>query len=392
VALAGMVALAAACGSRAISVDARAADDAGSGDAAPADVGEARADAPPEARETVPIVLEQPRGLCASLDLAAVAGVLYWTDEAMGQVLAASEDGSAPQVLADREDAPVRIAVAGGRVFWMAGKPPASLGSRSIAASVRMVSIGGGGATTTVVAPAEGVGGFAASPYADTVYFTTGAAVQKISTMAPPAGTPAPVDLLVPTGDVAPMGVALEGVRSATSDGGARLAVSDNVSGIVWALDLVDGQLSTCNRADSHGGAPGIRCRRSVYDNGSLLAEPILFDQGHVYWADGSVIKSWDTSTGQSGPVEESDSPLYVSSLVLAGGTIYYAAADPMRAPNLGGIGSAVPQWPPADPGAVPAPTVLASPQNGPRSVAYDGGRLFWSTADCEILSIAAGP
>jgi hypothetical protein len=374
-------ALAASCGSRALSGGDGAAPEAGLPDAVDVGVGvaEAAPEAAPDVGQQVPTVVEPSHLDCKSLYLAAADGVLYWTDEAMGAVLRAPESGGAPQVLTDGENGPVRIAVRSGRVFWMAGRAPASQGSRLIATAVRTLSIAGGDATT-VVAPAEGVAGFAASPDAATVYFSSGQAVQKVST----TGTAAPVDLLVPTGDVTPMGVALEG---------ARLAVSDGIIGAVYALDLVDGQMSTCNFTDTHGGPPGTRCRRSVFDNGGLLLDPILLDQGRVYWADNATIKSWDTNTLQSAYLADvTNLSVAVSSLALAGDTIYYAAADPMNAAAVGEIGSLPAQWPPTGSQATPTTVVLASAQNNPRSIAYDAGRLFWSTAGCQILSIAAGP
>ncbi|MDB4980793.1 MAG: putative serine/threonine-protein kinase pknH [Myxococcales bacterium] len=326
----------------------------------------------------VPTIVQPAAGSpCGSIHLALTATALYWSEEIAGKVLRKSLSGGAAEIVATGEERPTWIAVAGTRVIWGAGVA-ADAGVTSdpmIPASIRTAASTGGPAST-VVTPSRGVGGFVASPDGETIYFSTDTTVQRVSA----AGGAA----TVVAND------ARHGVPRALALDGPRLVYLADVDGDVHVIDLAGAAPAVCASSDGTTGAPnGVACVRLGSDNGSLLRDLLLAGNGQAVWADGPNLKKSDITVArpfadvilETLPVDVASS---ITTFARAGNVAFFGdsstvASDPSALPQ-GIIGKVA-----LTTGALAV--ALARGQAGITSMVTDGARVYWSTADCAILS-----
>jgi hypothetical protein len=319
----------------------------------------------------VPTVLVPARdpASCTSMDLAIVGATLFWSDEARGEVRRMSVTGGDSVTIATGENHPQALVARGGAAFWLAGPQVdfflgASLRpNQSRAAMVRSAPIAGG-AAATIVAPADGVTGFTASPDGQTVYFGVSTMVQKISAAGANAS---PVEVAYDELGI-PVAFAL--------DGSVHSFVTD-ITGAAKAVQLVAGDVATCVKTND-GTAPGHHCVRlgAATDTHTLVAQ-----DGRLYWGTtGAIISApiETTTPGTSQTFVEVDGT--VQALAATGRTMVFTTFD-SSATTDGLIGEAS-----LDGSSL---ITLADGENRPASIVTDGVRAYWSTADCAIRSIA---
>ncbi len=341
------------------------------GDATVADA-DGAADVATDATEDGDVPRETPTTLvpardassCTSMDLAIVGATLYWSDEARGEVRRVSVTGGEPVTIASGEDHPKSLVVRGGSAFWLAGPHVGAQAPGNPRATLRTTQITGG-AVATVVAPAEGVTGFAASPDGQTLYFGVSMSIRRISA----AGSGA-ASVEVARDEVGtPFVFALDG---------SILSFVTDITGAAKAVQLVDGDVATCVK-DDDGWAPGHLCVQVGRASGTrTLAE----QDGRIYWEMAGNIKTapikMATPNSQTSFVE---APASVRATAVSGRTLVFAAFD-LPPGDSGVIGEAS-----LDSSSLSSVT-LAFGENHPASIVTDGARAYWSTADCAIRSV----
>ncbi|HVU53357.1 MAG TPA: hypothetical protein VHL80_21880 [Polyangia bacterium] len=317
-----------------------------------------------------------PATSCTAVHLVVDGGFLYWTDEAGGAVMRAPTAGGAPSAVAVGEDHPTWLSVRGGRVFWVSGvpgSPPVGNPTHpTLGTSMRAAAPGGG--PTTIASVAGGLYGAVVTDDGATVYFSTGAAIEQVSAG---GGTPSNVATFV-DGSTA-RGLAISGTT---------LVALDDVDGFVALVDLTAGP-ALCGQLDPTSGSWTGSCTRLPSDNGSLLSDTILVDGTVLYWVDGDRIKHADLAGGPDVAATPADAS-FIDAACLGGSSVFFVADDhALGAPAPGTLpaGTSLIEKATSDPD-VPN-VVLARGQRRPQSIASDGARVFWATADCAIWSLA---
>lgn len=298
------------------------------------------------------------------MDLAIVGATLYWSDEARGEVRRVSVTGGEPVTIASDEDHPKSLVVRGGRAFWLAGPHVGAQAPGNPRAMLRSAQITGG-AAATVVAPAEGVTGFAASPDGQTLYFGVSMSVRKIAA----AGSGAASVEVARDEAGTPFVFALDG---------SILSFITDITGAAKAVQLVDGDVATCVK-DDDGWAPGHLCVQVGRASGTHT----LADQdGRIYWEMAGTIKTAPIKVATpNSQMSFAEAPASVQATAVSGRTLVFAAFD-VPPGDSGDIGQA------SLDGSSLSSATLASGENHPASIVTDGARAYWSTADCAIRSV----
>jgi hypothetical protein len=310
---------------------------------------------------------------CESMHLVVGEGFLYWTDEAGGTVTRAPIAGGPPSPIAGGQDRPTWLAVRGARVFWVTGgRGPDSHGGSTLGRSIRVGSPAGGDVNTIAIGDIEGV---VATDDGETVYYSTGAEIQRVSSGGGPSS------LVVTSARAMP--------RYALAISGTTLIALDELDDKVVLIDLTTAAGSECQGSDSTGAWMG-PCRWFESSLGDLLTDNVVVRGNFMYWADSDTIRSDDVSATNDvwSNVTMASAP-FVNALCLGGDRLFFASDDrPIDSPG--------PEAPPPsagliemaalDPGS--ASVVLARGQRRPQSIASDGTRVFWSTGDCAIWSL----
>jgi hypothetical protein len=367
-----VVLLSVGCGGQSLTGGAGASGRAGDDGAAGATVAvDAATDAPPASAE--PRVVQPARaGACDGLDLALAGETLVWADRARGEVLRAPVAGGAPTALATGEDRPHGLQVVKELAYWMTTPLDVGPGPRP-SREIHVAPLAGGW-VTTLVAPQEGVGGFAVAPDGQTIYYGTSTTILS----QPTAGGPTTIVANILSGGV-PQGMAFEGTH---------LVYLDGVNGLVAVVELIPGHVAACVPWFDIGvGSPeeaqDVDCQPVADGNGALFLDVVSFRGGRVAWADGSFIKAARLSQK---PTLDRTNPgaldAAVSGFSIWGDHAFTAVFDPnvpdegeLRDVVLGGNGA---------PG-----TPIARHQRAPRSVVADASRVAWSNGDCAIVSLA---
>jgi hypothetical protein len=311
----------------------------------------------------VPVVVVPARaGACDGMDITVAGGQLFWADHAAGTIVRADATGLAPSTIVAAEDVPSSILVRGSTVYWLAGPPPVP---NAVAAKLRAAPIAGG-AATTIVELAGGLGGFTVSADGQTIYFSVGFSVEKVPSSA--LGM-MPVVVAQDAGDGIPQGLALDGDYLAYAN--------DHVQ----SVHLVDGVVARCGSFDAQGSSTAINC--SYIGKQTEGPFVVVAEGGRAAWPAGASIR-WN---GLASPVASNraifGAPFSfgpIGAIALSRQTVFFSdlrVGDPKKA-IIGKV-----SLEPDD-----APTVhLARDQNAPQSLAVDDQRVYWSTADCAIVS-----
>jgi hypothetical protein len=291
---------------------------------------------------------------CSSLDLAIGGGMLYWTDAAHATVSRMSLSGGSFQPLGSAEK-PSKIVVAGTTAVWLYAN-----------ASIR-VSHDGGPAEFILSGGAQ-IGGLALTPDASTLYFSSG---NDVSRMPVAGGTPVVVAHEVKGG--LPGSIALVGSNA--------IAFPTALNGDVEVATLIPGQVVSCGLEDPATGEllPNTNCQRLARSQGELFADTILAVPSLVVWADGPNLKMESPlGNGTFDSAAMSDNSL-ITGLAMTPAMAYFSDTEPMTP------GTGVVYKTPLVPNSIPIH--IARGQNGPRSVVVGDKKVYWSTADCTIMS-----
>jgi hypothetical protein len=251
---------------------------------------------------------------------------------------------------------PTSVVVRGSTVFWLDGL----VIRKSVAGVISVV--------TTSASPIHGI---TASDDGASIFFSTGTKVQKVSAA---GGTP--VD------------VAIEeklGVPGALAVQGSLLVFPTNFNGDIDIATLgATPALCATSPGESDPWFPNFMCQRVARSQGSLNQSIILSTGPSVLWIDGPEVKLNElsaTAAASNVTVAQTDAP--VRSMALGAGKVFYVAFDDAD-PAAGTVAKAA-----LIEGGASVP--LARAIKGPGSVAVDGKKVFWSTADCEIQTTATG-
>jgi hypothetical protein len=284
--------------------------------------------------------------------------MLYWTEPGHAAVKRMPLAGGAIQTIGNAEK-PSKITVSGSTAVWL-------YASASIRKSVD------GGPPSFLLSGGTQIGGLALTPDG-TLFFSTGNDVSRIS-----------VTGGAMTGTVVVHEVH-GGIPTAIAAADAnRIAFPTALNGDVELVTLVPGQVVSCGQEDPTTGelVPNPNCTRLARSQGELFTDAILFPSPTVVWADGPNLKMESVfGKGTFDSVAMSDNSLITGLATTSSPNVmvYFSDAEPMS-PGTGVIYKA-----PLAPDQVPIR--IARGQNGPRSVVVGDKKVYWSTADCAIMS-----
>jgi hypothetical protein len=232
------------------------------------------------------------------------------------------------------------------------------------------------GTPTTIVGPSDGVYGVVATDDGQSVYYSTGDKIQKVSSDGGPAS------LVATIGD----GTTLRGLALS----GTTLVALDARAGIVALVDLTAPGPAVCGQRDSNGWAWKGTCTRLLVDNGSLLVDTVLTLGSVVLWADSPGIKRQDLSALSPNTGATWDGrAAFITALSLGGNRLFFASDDlPLQYAGSGMSPSSTGVIQMAPLGADGDTVLLVGGQMRPQAIASDGNRVFWSTGDCAIWSL----
>jgi len=321
-----------------------------------------------------PTIIEPSRTTaCGGLDLAVAGTTLFWADKARGEVLRASATVGAPTAIATLEDSPRALAVGGDEVFWLAGGQPMNV-QVVPGLAIRAASVGGGLART-VISRAEGVDAFTVTADGRTVYYSTSTRIEKTAAAAQTA--PIVVMANAARGDV-PVGLGLDG---------STLAFIGEFSGDVDAAMLVDGQVATCAPVQTFDPASAVLCLPVGRDiNGRTLVAA----GGMAYFHDGAMMKQGPLNGGYGwfSPTTIAEVDGWLTDIAMSSDALFFSdSGSSDDGISMSSDGTVLKLPLPA--GEQSVPSRLARAQNAPLSVATDGARVYWSTADCAIKAVA---
>jgi prepilin-type processing-associated H-X9-DG protein len=307
---------------------------------------------------------------CSTMALASAGGMLYWTDTMNKKVLSMSTTaaaGTAPTVISSTETSPTVIAVRGTTAFWLDG-----MVIRKSAAS---------GAPSVVYTSTVPVHGIAASEDGATVYFTVGDGLAD--------ATMGKVQKVTAAGGGTPTDVALEehmGVPTALAVQGSLVAYPCDINGDVdiATIGTVPAQC-WASPGEEPVGKMNIGCARIARSQGSLNQTVILAAGANVVWVDGHNLKMNElnaTAVASNKSIASPDNNIH--SIALGGTSKVFLVEFDDAAPTTGTVQKVA-----MAEGATLVP--LARNINGPQSIAVDGKKVFFATADCEIQTLATG-
>ncbi|MDB4982195.1 MAG: hypothetical protein JWM82_2947 [Myxococcales bacterium] len=306
--------------------------------------------------------------VCGGIDLALAGSILYAADAANGSVFMMPATGGPPVVLVKGELRPKGIVVRGQTMFWMAGEPIKDPQQPTPAALSIHAAPVGGGPVHTIFLTADGVGGFTVSPDGQSVFVSSGAKLWKV-----PAAGGAGVVVGVEAHNGIPRALALDGTN---------LVFPNDINGDIDVIQLVDGTPASCGNVDPvTGGLLDTLCARVSRGQGSLLFDTILARDGWVSWADGNNLTRNPLTPGSlqfNENVVSLDNS--IAAMTFGASAIYFAIYDPGFE-----TGGEIGKTPLA---SNTTAVLLARHQNGPRSIAADDARVYWSTKDCAIFSL----
>jgi hypothetical protein len=310
------------------------------------------------------LVAPTPNRTCGRIDLAVGNGGLAWTDEALGRVEYMSLSTGDSLLLAVGEPSPTRPSVRGTAVFWLdTVRRAIRRGTLDLAAPVDWL------------ASDDELRGYAVSADGTSVYY---------SILARPGDVlPAGIRELS-LGSTVPVPVAnfVAGQPGALALLGDKVVATVGVAGYVAAITQVPDDVATCDESvyEALHNCVHVAIGDDIDQELLLLQELLLFGPGpRVIFVEGvSLLASPITTYGKASIAFGSDP---ISGIATDGQWIYYATTSLA----LGSAAGVTPRAS-ARPGQVGG--AIARGQLAPRSLATDGKRLYWSTADCAIMSL----
>ncbi|HVZ75151.1 MAG TPA: hypothetical protein VHJ20_22370 [Polyangia bacterium] len=317
------------------------------------------------------VAVQKPATTCKGLWLTSTTGSLTWSDTGAGKVFTMSTSGTGtPMAVSGTETtAPKFVQVVGTSTFWLDGDM-----------TIRMAKAG---TVTTVTTSATKINGFVASADAATVYFSTGSTVMSVA-----ATGGATTKVAEENNEMAGVqqGVPLA-LGLGTGANANLLAYGTDINGdvdiVTISADKTKSALCVASPGEEPAGFTNVMCARIARSQGSLNQTVIIPSGNNVYWIDGRNLhlNAFSANAAQSNKtVASADNA--ISSMVLGTDAIYFTSFDPQD-PTTGvvqktGLAEASPIVP------------LARNINGPSSIAADGKKVFFATADCEIQTLTA--
>jgi hypothetical protein len=301
-----------------------------------------------------PTTFVPPTEACGQIDLAVANGTLYWASSMLGTVRSRNLEGGPDVLIAGVEKTPTRVAVRGDYTFWI----------DTVTHTIRRNQIGG--PTNDVLVGAADVHGFVVTTDAAAVYVSTGAEIDEV-----PAEGGTPVRVATFVDPMQPGALALLG---------DELVTAEPINGIILAITLVPGKIASCAGFDMNGNDLSVDCVRLARGLGGVLEDAILVVPGHAIWAD-TLNLQFSGSLDASSKMQVASGDGNVSGLTAANDWVAFATVG-LGAPGAKGVIYKVP----LEPDQIPTP--IARGQLGPRSLATDGKRLYWSTGDCAINTL----
>jgi hypothetical protein len=317
-----------------------------------------------------PTVLLPPvSGCVGGLSIAASDGTVFYADATHNTI-----NRVGVGALLTNESGASQLALNGKDLYWY-DKGTNTI-RRLLATSVVATNVFT--ATTMTASPpaTDTVGGFLVTPDGGRVYVSVGTTVVAISTAIAGGGTPSVVAEERRGG--IPEALAL--------DGTTNVVYPTSINGDVDAPDLVGTPPAICGVEDVNGNVLQGTCPRLARSQGELLPTFVAVIAGLAYWVDGTNLKSeMIPAAGGAGTTFITIGMAQTSTITAAvsngSDTIYFADADP------GALTQGFIEKTSLAPNSTPI--LLARGQYAPVSVAVDATKVYWSTADCAILSQA---
>ena len=331
---------------------------------------------------------------CTAMNIALSGTTLYFTDTVHGTVNSVATTGGAVTALASTEVMPGYVAVNGTNLLWISvvsqtavevvdggvvdgGSDAAvdgGLPGTLTTASIRKMTIPGGTPTTLVTETNTngGIQSFTFSPDGATVYYSSDTKVKSIA-VAAATGT-AGTDIVHEEHGGIPTFIGI-------SADGMTLAYVTKLNGDVDVITLKAGVLARCGMnlpgTDNLDPAQQIDCERIARSQGSPFYGAMILQNGNAYWSNDSAIQV-NGSGADAGQANEQIAPtaagMPVTALAGNATTIYFAEDGFIeKTPYV--VGSTALE--------------ISRAQKAPSSIALDATKVYWSTGDCSINSIA---
>jgi hypothetical protein len=297
-----------------------------------------------------PVQVVPPQQGCGSIDLAIGGGMLYWTDAGHSTVKRMPLAGGVPATISNAEKGS-KIVVSGTTAAWIYG-------------DVLVHGSLDGGAPFLVVSSGSTIHGLVLTQDAAALFFSSDTNVFRVSVT-----NGAPVVIAHEVNGGLPGALALLGQSA--------IAYANGFTGDVDLVTLVPGEVVNCGVEDPMTGdlIPTPDCTRLARSQGELFTDAIFTAPSRVIWADGPNLKSEiPTSGGVFDIVSMSNDTI----TGLAGNATMAYFADT-------GAGTGVIYKSPV--GTDEIAIRIARGQNHPRSLAVGDKKVYWSTADCSIMS-----
>jgi hypothetical protein len=332
----------------------------------------------PEATNVMPAIPG-----CTRLDLAITGGNLYWTDQEHGTIGRRTLAGGAATTLVSGAKAPSHLVIGGSSLFWLevvATKPvemPGFYMPTLTTAAVRKAGLDGSAPTTlaTETNPWSGIRGLAVSDDARTVYYSAETKIRAV-----PAAGGAPFDVGSEDHGGIPVGLGV---------GGSYIGYITDLNGQVDVISVAEDTVARCGGVDPTDMTGEkllmVNCVRIGGCTPDALMDRFIVRGMNAYWSDGNTLFT--------GPVQ-SDSPARANKESIANGLAENGGAFSGLVDAPDALYFAQPGWDGKN-GLIQRTSyersstavALIRGQNGPRSLAVDGAKVYWSTADCAIYS-----
>jgi hypothetical protein len=287
---------------------------------------------------------------CTALKLASNGTKIFYADEGHGTI---NQVGGAA-ALVTGEMAPTWLAAAGGNLFWYS----------KTTKTIRKAAQAGGAASDVYKSATDEIGGFAVTTDGATIYFSAGTDVSKVAA----AGGAATVVV-----HEAKMGVP----RAIAIDGTSHLVFPTDQNADVDAPKLMPAASpAVCGMEDAMMNVIMTDCERLGRSQGSLLYDTIFAIGGKAVWADGMNIKIESVMGGGE----------TFDVIAMTGNSVTSMAPSPDGKNMYIGEDGFIDKVPTAKNSTL---VQIARGQMAPTSIAVDGSRVYWGTADCAINSTA---
>jgi hypothetical protein len=321
---------------------------------------------------------------CGQMDLAIAGTTLYWTDQSRGVVKSVTLPGGVPKVVAPTELGATHATIGASRLFWiditssipmtgMNGDP-----ETRTTAVLRAAALPDGAPVTLVTETNDngGIRGLAVSADGTTVFYSADTQVRAV----PAAGGPAR--------DVASL--KLGGIPTALAVDGDLIAFPVDIDGFVDVVQMTAGQVVSCGNTDPMTGFPtDINCWRVARGQGSLLMNSVALVNGYAYWADDTQIER-DADMGPPASTTVGSCPSCETVAAFVGGSDgLYVATDYEDPYQPSGPDTGLVERLAYEASSSAMPVALARGATRPRSIVLDPSRVYWSTEDCAIYSVA---